>query len=61
MRPMPVRPDDPSEARRQVEAHCQSLVDAGLARWQLDHGRVELRLRSGETYRLGELGLTRLR
>lgn len=49
------------DARRQVEAYCQSLVDAGEARWGADRdGAVQLHLRTGEVYLFGEYGLTRL-
>jgi hypothetical protein len=54
--------DELSEARRQVESHCQSLVDAGKARWWInDVGNAELHMDSGEAYLFGELGVTRLR
>jgi hypothetical protein len=54
--------DELSEARRQVESYCQSLVDAGKARWWInDVGNAELHMDSGEAYLLGELGVTRLR
>jgi hypothetical protein len=51
-----------SEARRQVESYCQSLVDAGTAEWRVNHdGDIELHLDSGEAYLFGELGVTRLK
>lgn len=51
-----------SEARRQVESHCQSLVDAGAAQWRInDGGQTELRMESGEAYLFGERGVTRLK
>jgi hypothetical protein len=51
-----------SEARRQVEAYCQSLVDIGAAEWRVEKaGVTELHLESGETYLLGEWGMTRLK
>ncbi|MCY1240614.1 hypothetical protein D9M72_534690 [compost metagenome] len=54
--------DELSEARRQVESHCQSLVDAGTARWWVNEdGETELHLDSGEAYLFGELGVTRLK
>lgn len=54
--------DGLTEARRQVESHCQSLVDAGTARWRINaEGDTELHLDSGEAYLFGELGVTRLR
>ena len=54
--------DELSAVRRQVEAHCQSLVDAGAAQWWLnDDGDTELHMDSGEAYLFGELGLTRLK
>lgn len=54
--------DGLSEARRQVESCCQSLVDAGAAQWRInDDGTAELRMRNGEAYLLGELGVTRLK
>lgn len=49
------------DARRQVEAYCQSLVEAGKARWDADRdGAVQLHLRTGEVYLFDEYGLTRL-
>ena len=54
--------DEWSEARRQVESHCQSLVDAGAAQWWInDDGDAELHLNSGEAYRFGDRGVTRLK
>lgn len=54
--------DQVSEARRLVEAHCQTLVDAGAARWRVnDDGDKELHMDSGETYLFGCLGMTRLK
>ena len=54
--------DEVSEARRQVESHCQSLVDAGTARWWInDDGDTELHVESGEAYLFGDQGVTRLR
>jgi hypothetical protein len=54
--------DSLSEARRLVESHCQSLVDAGLAQWRVnDDGDTELHLDSGEAYLFGDLGVTRLK
>lgn len=54
--------DELSEARHQVEAHCQSLVDAGTAQWRINEdGDTELHLDSGEVYLFGELGVTRLK
>ncbi len=54
--------NDLSDARRQVEAYCQSLVDAGAAEWRSnDAGRSELHMNSGEAYLLDERGVTRLR
>ena len=51
-----------SEARRQVESHCQSLVDAGAAHWRVNgDGATELHMESGEAYLFGESGVTRLR
>ena len=50
------------EARSRVEACCQSLVDAGAARWWInDAGHTELHMNSGESYLFGELGITRIR
>jgi len=50
------------ESRRRIEAYCQLLVDAGLARWQTGEGGViELHMDSGETYVFGDMGMTRLR
>lgn len=54
--------DDRTDARERIEAHCRVLVAAGLARWHSDDaGEIELHLESGEAYRFGELGVTRLR
>ena len=51
-----------TEARRQVEAHCQSLVDAGVAQWWInDDGDTELHMDSGEAYLFGDHGVTRLK
>lgn len=51
-----------SEARRRVESRCQSLVDAGTAQWRINEdGDTELHLESGEAWRFGELGVTRLK
>jgi len=51
-----------SDARRQVESYCQSLVDAGTAQWWVnDDGDTELHMESGETYLFGDLGVTRLK
>lgn len=60
---IPARPtNDPSEARRQVEAYCQSLVDAGGVHWRTNAaGESELHMESGEVYLFGEQGITRLR
>ncbi len=48
------------DARRQVEAYCQSLVDAGEARWGADLAGMQLHLHTGEVYLFDEYGLTRL-
>ena len=54
--------DEVSEARRQIESHCQSLVDAGKARWWInDDGDTELHMGSGEAYLFNDLGVTRLK
>ncbi|MFT7773925.1 hypothetical protein [Roseateles sp.] len=54
--------DTVSEVRDHVEAHCQSLVDTGMARWWTnDDGDTELHMDSGEAYLFDELGVTRLR
>lgn len=54
--------DELSEARRQVESHCQSLVDAGTAQWWVnDDGNTEVHMQSGEAYLFGDLGVTRLK
>ncbi|HBP5660089.1 hypothetical protein EJ591_04680 [Pseudomonas aeruginosa] len=54
--------DEMTEARRQVEVHCQSLVDAGAAQWWInDDGDTELHLDSGEAYLFGDQGVTRLK
>lgn len=55
--PMKPIPDE----RRQVEAYCQSLVEADEARWGTNRdGAVQLHLHTGEVYLFGECGLTRL-
>ncbi|WP_041492837.1 hypothetical protein [Burkholderia lata] len=63
MKTISVEPmNEQSEARYQVEAHCQSLVDIGAARWWVnDDGATELHMTSGETYLFGEWGVTRLK
>ncbi|SAK81531.1 hypothetical protein [Caballeronia ptereochthonis] len=54
--------NDQSEARHQVEAYCQSLVDIGAAQWRVnDAGASELHMESGEAYLFGEWGVTRLK
>ncbi len=54
--------NEQSEARRQVEAYCQSLVDIGAAQWWInDTGATELHMGSGEAYLFGERGVTRMR
>lgn len=54
--------DERPEACLRVEAHCQSLVDAGLARWWINEdGDTELHMESGEAYQFGDLGVRRLR
>ncbi|MGE8046833.1 hypothetical protein ACQKPT_00795 [Pseudomonas monteilii] len=54
--------DKTSEARRQVETYCQSLVDADAAHWRVNEsGETELHLESGETFLFGDLGVTRLK
>lgn len=54
--------DDLSEARRQVEAYCQALVDAGEAQWRINPaGRTELHLESGAAYVFSEQGVTRVK
>nr|WP_315591695.1 hypothetical protein [uncultured Cupriavidus sp.] len=55
-------PSELPDARRQVEAYFQSLVDIGEARWLTnDDGDIELHLEGGEAYLLGEFGVTRLK
>jgi hypothetical protein len=50
-----------AEARRQVEAYCQTLVDNGKAQWQInDDGYTALHMENGEVYLFGEFGVTRL-
>lgn len=54
--------NEQSEARGQVEAYCQSLVEVGAAQWRTnDTGATELHMESGEAYLFGEWGVTRLR
>ena len=54
--------DELSEARRQVESYCQSLVDAGAAQWWVNgDGDAELHMDSGEAYLFGAQGVTRLK
>jgi hypothetical protein len=64
-RPAPTVPfshrGDLSEARREVQIYCQSLVDAGVADWRVNAGITELTMESGEIYVFGEQGITRLR
>ncbi|WP_155640619.1 hypothetical protein [Burkholderia pseudomultivorans] len=53
---------DAGALRLEIEAQCQSLVDAGIAFWRIDdNGDAELQMVSGEAYLLGELGVTRCR
>lgn len=60
-----ISPDSTREAvqaRRRVEAYCQSLVDIGQAHWRIDEeGNVELHMASGQAYLFGETGVMRLR
>lgn len=61
-RSLPRATHDRYEARRQVQAYCQTLVDAGFARWRIDDGgTLELHLQSGQIYLLREPGILRLR
>jgi hypothetical protein len=54
--------DEPLAARRDVESHCQSLVDIGIAQWwSNDDGDTELHLENGERYLFGVAGLVRLK
>ncbi|MGB3070506.1 MAG: hypothetical protein WBC18_18270 [Ottowia sp.] len=54
--------DEVSDARREVEAFCQGLVEAGAAQWRMsESGEIELHMESGEAYLLGEQGITRLK
>lgn len=51
-----------SEARRQVEIYCQTLVDTGAAYWLTnENGDTELHLDSGEIFLLDDWGVTRLK
>ena len=63
MNPISADPtDEATDARRRVEAYCQTLVDAGDAQWRVGaEGGTELHLASGERYRFGEFGVTRLK
>jgi uncharacterized protein YbcV (DUF1398 family) len=52
--------DEVAESRRQFESYCQSLADAGAARWYVNYeGGTELQLRTGEAYLFGDFGITR--
>ncbi|TFZ44662.1 hypothetical protein E5C33_13540 [Stenotrophomonas maltophilia] len=54
--------DEVADTRRQVEAYCQTLVDAGSAQWCInEQGRTELHLVDGAVHLLGEFGVTRLK
>jgi hypothetical protein len=54
---LPVRDD----FRDVFEAYCQLLVSTGMALWRIrDDGHREFHLKTGETYVLGDLGVTRL-
>lgn len=54
--------DKVTDARRQVEFYCQTLVDTGTAQWLVnDAGETELHMNSGETYLFGRLYVTRLK
>ncbi|KTT13359.1 hypothetical protein NS2R_04680 [Pseudomonas oryzihabitans] len=49
------------EARRLVEIHCQLLVNAGEAHWQVNsRGETELHLISGEKFIFGPNGIRRV-
>ena len=55
-------PSQLADARSQVEAYCQSLVDTGKARWRINNdGDTELHLEGGEAYLFGKFGVTRLK
>jgi hypothetical protein len=54
--------DELSEARRQVESYCQSLVDAGAAQWWVNgDGDAELHMDTGEACLFGDQGVRRLK
>ncbi len=54
-------PMTPTEARCLIESCCQVLVDAGAAQWDAaENGDAELHMESGEIFRFGGLGVTRL-
>ena len=54
--------NEQAEARRRIEAYCQSLVDMGAAQWRVGNaGAIELHMESGAAYLFGEWGVTRLR
>lgn len=54
--------NEQADARRRIEAYCQSLVDIGTARWRVgDTGAIELHMESGEAYLFDEWGVTRLK
>ncbi|NMZ44242.1 hypothetical protein [Pseudomonas oryzihabitans] len=49
-----------AEARRFVQVHFELLVESGQAHWQVNKdGQTELRLITGETYIIGDIGITR--
>lgn len=51
-----------SAARRRVESYCQSLVEAGAARWHINaDGDSELYMEDGAAYLFGPQGVTRLK
>lgn len=61
MKRTPTSPINRRSDRRRVEAYCQLLVDAGVARWSVnDDGDTQLHLESGEAYLFSERGLIRL-
>lgn len=56
-----VPPDHAPNARQQVTAYCQTLVNAGQARWgEGSEGAAQLHLHTGEVYLFGEFGLTKV-
>jgi hypothetical protein len=56
-----VNPSYTDPAKAQVMGYFRTLVASGLAEWDaLENGTIRLRLRTGETYLLDSVDVTRV-